>query len=451
MTMRAAFAQVDITPQVPCGKAGWLVKKVAVRVRDPLFVRVGVLEEGGKRLVLVSADLISIRWKEVEKIRDAAAKLGIDRQLVMVAATHNHCGPASASAGEVKRDQPYIDQVLVPRVVEALAQATERLRPARLTVAGGVEDRVAFIRRFHMRDGSVKTHPQDRTQIVCAESVLDPQLQVLGVWRQEDQTPLGFLVNYALHPTHFGGDDTLTAGWPGRMDAHIKRLYGPSCVGMLLNGCFGDVHHGDPCNPQHVDDMDQIGRILAEDVQRLFPEAGERHPHPALSLKKGEGANPEGLPGAGALPGVIRSVSCTLRLPWRDIDGPYGIEMRFRQRFGTDEIYEHEIESLRRKQAKKDHFPAEIQCLALGNDVAIVGLPCEPFSELGLRIKTTSPFRHTLVVGAANGMVGYVPTRRAFDGGGYECTLITSSAMAPEAGQMMVDAAKELLREVSAP
>jgi hypothetical protein len=77
-----------------------------------------------------------------------------------------------------------------------------------------------------------------------------------------------------------------------------------------------------------------------------------------------------------------------------------------------------------------------------------VGIPGELFSELGLRIKAASPFADTHVVGAANGMVGYLPTRRAFDGGGYECTLITSSCLAPEAGDIVVDAALDMLRQL---
>lgn len=436
MAVRAGFAQVDITPpDLPRGKIGWLVKKVGDHVRDPLHARVCVVEtipdSGGdaSRAAVVTLDLLSIRWKEVQRMRDLAHRLGIPRGSVMVAATHNHCGPAVVTVGEVPRDNQYIDQVLLPRVADGLWQALERLVPVNVGVAVGVEDRVAAIRRFLMRDGSVKTHPQDRAQIVCAESVLDPQLQIV---RFEDSTtgkPLGFWVNYALHPTHYGDDNTFTAGWPGRLAAHLKELFGPDCVGMLLNGCFGDVHHGDPCDPEHADDMDVIGHILAQDVKRLTQ--GE---HPRLRWLSD---------------GRLRSETRTLKLPWRDIQGPFGRDMKNRQRFASDAIYEQQIERLRAKQTRRDHVPAEIQAIALSNELALIGLPCEPFTELGLRIKRSSPFPHTLVVGAANGMVGYVPTRRAFDGGGYECTLITSSCVSENAADLMVATALQTLRAIA--
>ena len=40
---------------------------------------------------------------------------------------------------------------------------------------------------------------------------------------------------------------------------------------------------------------------------------------------------------------------------------------------------------------------AEVQVIALGNDVAWVGLPGEVFVELGMAIKAASPFRYTIV------------------------------------------------------
>jgi len=69
------------------------------------------------------------------------------------------------------------------------------------------------------------------------------------------------------------------------------------------------------------------------------------------------------------------------------------------------------------------------------------------FVQHGLRIKLESGPRRTVVVGHANGMVGYVPTKEAFERGGYETTFAMSSRLAPEAGDMLADAAIGLIRE----
>jgi neutral ceramidase len=423
MVLQAGFGQVDITPSLPCAKVGWLVHITADTLRDPLYARACVLDDGRHRLAIVSLDLLSIRWLEVDRIRDQAIALGLDPRRVMIAATHNHCGPAAVGAGDVRRDDAYIDRVLLPAVHAALRQAVESLQPATLMFGRTLESRVAFIRRFVMRDGSVRCHARNLPRIRCVESVLDPELAVLAL-AGEDGSMLGLLVNYACHPTHGGGDNTITAGWPGQMAGRLKEHFGPHGVPMLLNGAFGDVHHANPLDPDHIDSPQRVGCVLADDVQQL-----------ADAFKPVEAPGLEGL-------------THTLRLPWRDIDGPYGRDMPRRQRFGTDEIYEKRIERLREKQRRCDHFPAELQCLALSRDHVLVGIPGELFTELGLRIKAASPFADTHVVGAANGMVGYLPTRQAFDGGGYECTLITSSCLAPEAGDMVVAAALDMLREL---
>jgi hypothetical protein len=62
----------------------------------------------------------------------------------------------------------------------------------------------------------------------------------------------------------------------------------------------------------------------------------------------------------------------------------------------------------------------EVQAFAFGKDLVFLGFPGELFSEIGINIKSRSPFRHTIVCGYSNGTVGYVPTRSATIEGGYE-------------------------------
>ena len=54
------------------------------------------------------------------------------------------------------------------------------------------------------------------------------------------------------------------------------------------------------------------------------------------------------------------------------------------------------------------------------NDVVLVGVPGECFVEMQLMIKEKSKFPSTIVVGLANGLAAYLPTRQAFSEGGYE-------------------------------
>ena len=52
--------------------------------------------------------------------------------------------------------------------------------------------------------------------------------------------------------------------------------------------------------------------------------------------------------------------------------------------------------------------------------IALVGLPGEPFCELGRHIRANSPFPCTGICCQANGNFGYLPVAPAYEEGGYE-------------------------------
>ena len=90
-------------------------------------------------------------------------------------------------------------------------------------------------------------------------------------------------------------------------------------------------------------------------------------------------------------------------------------------------------------------LPEEVQAIRLDRDTAIVTLPHEIFVELGMAIKSGSPFRTTIVVSLANDTDFYVPVRRAFEEGHYEPT---TCPLEPGCGERLVDAAVKLLQEL---
>ena len=69
---------------------------------------------------------------------------------------------------------------------------------------------------------------------------------------------------------------------------------------------------------------------------------------------------------------------------------------------------------------KGEPVDAEIQVIALGDQCAIVSFPGEIFTELGMYIKSRSPYKYTMVVELTNGSIGYIPDRKAYIEGNYE-------------------------------
>ena len=88
---------------------------------------------------------------------------------------------------------------------------------------------------------------------------------------------------------------------------------------------------------------------------------------------------------------------------------------------------------------------AEIQVFALGDTCAIVSLPGEIFTELGMYIKSRSPYPHTILVELANGCIDYVPDMKAYLEGNYEPV---SARCAPGSGEILAAKVLEMLNEM---
>jgi hypothetical protein len=84
---------------------------------------------------------------------------------------------------------------------------------------------------------------------------------------------------------------------------------------------------------------------------------------------------------------------------------------------------------------------AEVQAMRLG-PVRWVSLPGEAFVETGLELKRKGA---SFVVAYANGWVGYLPIRRAYDEGGYETDLGPWSRVMPGSAERLEEVAEGLL------
>jgi hypothetical protein len=420
MPIRAGFAETDITPAQGLRKIGWLKLLHGRRVRDPLAARAAVLESGGSRLAFVQLDTLCIRWTQTDALRRRLAERhGIPAEAVMVAATHSHGGPAVANAGDVRREESYLEE-LVPKLEALVAAALARLEPVELGFHHTFEWGLAWNRRVVMRDGTVKTHGTFKDpNALCLEGPIDPEVAVLAA-RRPDGSLAGCLVNFACHPTHSGGTDEWSAGYPGALAAAMKTRGCP--VTLFLNGACGNIHHSNPAEGGASLDTETFGGRLAEAAARALAD-----------MRYGTEAR-------------LGAASRTIQLPFRRVtDDEVAGKVRGAQRFIDPAIYDRGMPELLRKIQERKTNPAEVQALFI-NDLVWIGIPAEYFVEHGLRIKEGAWPRHALVVSHANGMVGYVPTRQAFERGGYETTFGPTSRLAPEAGDLLAEAALALIR-----
>ena len=90
-------------------------------------------------------------------------------------------------------------------------------------------------------------------------------------------------------------------------------------------------------------------------------------------------------------------------------------------------------------------FPLEVHGTRIG-PLAFIGVPLEPFIELGLAVEAASPFARTFVSGYTNGYRNYLPTAAEWQRGGYEVDI---SAFSADAGDLFVATSVELLRSLA--
>ena len=422
MPLRAGFAEADITPPPGTAKIGWLEDLRCEKVIDPLSARIAVFDNRAARIGFVQLDTLCVRWTTVNEIRQRIESAhGFPGAGIMVSATHNHAGPAVANLWPVLRDDAYVER-LVETCVDAFGQAVASMRDAEIGFNHVFEFDVGFNRRVMLRDGTVGTQRffGSTPDALCLEGPIDPEVAVIAV-RTPDGEPLGCLVNFACHPTHHGDGGDVSGGFPALVCRKLRDAGWP--VTVYLNGAYGNVVCFDYGRGTRVSMEDAAGRITA-DVQRAVEDM--------QYVSECE----------------LAAASTTLELAYRDItpEERRG-EVRGVQRIRSDELYESFIDTLIEKIKREGMQRAEVQALRLG-EVWLASAPAEYFVELGLDIKRRTHPRRALVVGGANGMLGYVPTKEAYARGGYETTLGPPSRLAPGCGEAIADAAVELIQSI---
>ncbi|HWG43165.1 MAG TPA: hypothetical protein VN688_10300 [Gemmataceae bacterium] len=448
-TFKAGFAERDITPKIGSEAPGGYGKSYHRSLHDPCKVRASVFDDGTNRIALVGLDALFIHRQTVEKVRKAIAKkTGIPANSILLGASHSHSsGPMSGvMPGEyddasklVQRlayeqstcaDAKYLAKV-EKAIIEAVCQANNSRVKARAGVGKGIEKRVAFNRRFKMRDGRTVTHPgQGNPGIVEPAGPTDPEVGVLGVW-DEKQKFLGCVVNFSCHATTSPGG--ISANYICYLEKVIQGYYGKEAVVVFLNGASGDVTQVDNQSPYKYPNGERWaqlvgGRIGAEALRVLLAmETGALVPVEARTKL---------LPIRRRVPAPERVKQCLELVQKEPARGAQ-----------TEWTFAKEIVLLDAKLKKEPIVEVEVQAVQIG-PVLFLTTPAEYFCRFGLEQKARSGFPFTFPVSLANGCVGYVPTEDAFspNGGGYETRLTSYSNLEITAGGQMRDAGLELAK-----
>lgn len=443
---KVGYASVNINPPLGIGIEGYYVPRFAKGFLDDLEAAALAVECGGTRILLLSADHIGFNDLFPRYIAAIAQAAGLPEENIYLACTHTHTGPFvvpgfgfDAAEEPIHRYADFVEN----RLQDAAVLAMNDLKPAKMGfITGYAPERVAYIRRYKMKDGSTWTCPPiDDPNIDHPLGELDQRVHVLRFDQENGQSIV--LYNYGLHVDCIGGE-LISADWPGWTRRTLeKALDGVKCI--YFPGAQGDVGStnvhpagGDMNDTEISFDNEMkspgmarfVGRALAGTILQVYDKVEYIDVDKIGILHKmvKVGAN---LPKPEELP--LAHKYKELHDAGRDEDIP----------FTAMELTTVVAEATRMCALENgpDHFLLPVTGLRIGS-VAMIGLPGEPFTDIGVQIKDTEGWNMIMPCCIVNGYKGYFPTKDAFDEGGYESR---SSSFQSNVAQLLVEGGKALL------
>jgi hypothetical protein len=280
---------------------------------------------------------------------------------------------------------------LVTKLAEAAQQASEQMRPVSI---GYGEDRIDFnINRRKVVNGRalLRLNP---------DGPCDRRVKVLRLDDGKSLAPLAILMHAVCHPCVFTWGDKLSppypqgypkisADFPGEAQRFVEMVYGERTRALFLQGCTGDIRPNLPGYSYRCGDEADIrwcGRNLGCAVVRAADRSVVRE-----ELSKRKTIYP------------LKCANTVVKLP-----------------------------------GKKGDVLCELQAV-LVSDFLLLTMPGEPMVEYGFKLEKAIADRAIpIVVGYANGHIGYICTADSYTVGGYE----------PESSRLLPEAETILLREL---
>ncbi|MCJ7448645.1 MAG: neutral/alkaline non-lysosomal ceramidase N-terminal domain-containing protein [Bacteroidales bacterium] len=374
--LRAGFAKIDITPSIPVKLYGYSSRKTySEGTHDPLSVRAVIFENNGKKFVLVSSDIGSYGSEVFPVIQKSILeKFNLKESELFLSTIHSHSAPVlslNAETGDPNNIE--YTKTLQQKLLTVIREAFDNLRPVHTGIGTGSSP-VGSNRREMRPDGSITLGRNPY-------GITDKEVLVMKI-ASPDGTPVGALYDYATHSTSLGPHNMQISGDILGLSAQfVEKILGNEVITPVFAGASGNI---DPWyrvlpefnnEPGWIPEPVLLGTLLGEEVVHVY-----------RSIK---GVNPGG---------EISTAFATIECPRRKVEDNKSTP----------------------DQPLPATIPVNITVARIGNDVAFVGFNVEMLTEIGMEIKSGSPYKHTFIITHCNGASGYLPPAELYKEGGYE-------------------------------
>jgi neutral ceramidase len=393
---RASVVTVDITPDGPKMLLGYSARQ-STGIHDRIFHRIIAIDDGVTQFFLVSSDICVISPSEYDHVAELLqSRLGIDPLNFWWSLTHTHSAPEvgvpglpSVFMGERYKhpvDTAYTSMV-EQKLIDGIIEARQRLAPARIGTGWGFSQ-ANINRRAVDVDGK-------------ASLGMNPDGEVdrrIGLIRLDkaDGNPMALIANYAIHGTVFGPQNLEISGdAPGIVSEYVEKKIGVPL--LFINGAAGNLApiYSVAKSPYSTKDA-ELGqfRVLLGDK---ILEANKRI--------------------------ILTTDSVRLFTGTLIVETPRKADLGW-----PSDLHQY----TRRSKAGMNMVRLPVRFLKINEEIAVWSLPVELFCEISNEIRDRSPFPFTFYFGYTNGWLGYLPTEKAWENGGYEVETVSPYTPAAE-------------------
>lgn len=412
--LKAGFAKIDVTPPLGSPMAGYFRERLADGILDPIQLVALAVNDGENTALIIAADFLGIWDKWATEIRELICKeTCVPAEHIAICCLHQHTSVRIGynphlydvvSPGDFHDNTYY--EMLYRRFVDVAKMAISDMSEAVMRVGEKeTAEPLAFIRRFRTKDGKVITNPSKEEMENVEGPAGEADNMVRVVRFQREGTKDIAVVNFSTHPDVIG-KTKFTADWPGFVrrttEADIPNTH---CI--FVNGAEGDSNH---INRLTTPKMKQFGYAYSEHIGRVITDA-------VIDIWDKTIAKT-----ASKVSGQIRMTYVPTNTLLMDEVDKYR-RLRAEQMAGTyvaksmEESADISRVSALHRQSLFQMVPLTV--IGIG-DVVFVGFGGEPFTQYGIDTRAAAPDKFVICTCITNGNSGYLPTKEAFEEGGYE-------------------------------
>jgi len=381
-----------------------------------------VIEQPGSgKFAIVACDVLFVTREMIDSAAETIEKsCDIPPAHLLVNATHTHNAPSTVRIHDAHAEPQFV-RTVVSGIVKAVEEANaHRAEDCRFSFHLGQEPNVGQNSRMLLPDGMI-SWGVSADPLARPTGPFDPELPV-WVFRGADDKLVGVIFNHSTHTVGSLRPNVRSPSFYGLAAQALEERWGaPVC---FLEGASGSTHNG---SRPLADMIADLTRDVTDGVEKAKPREVKR----IAAVKR---------PFLFKIRTFDEATEDKKVVDFMTAHAPGAFDLVTR-------VFREARAALKPEQGKERE--TSLQVILIG-DVALVGVPAEFFTGLGMEIKRRSPFPDTYVAELANDWIGYLPDREAHQLGGYQTWTGSHSFAEIGTGERMVDQAVAILEELAA-